>query len=185
MPPRHKPPRTAAAGRRSQRSPVRQLLLLGGIALAGGIVVAALQTIQERARASDHFVTVYRVHGCTCVFSWVDSLEAAGFTVRVVELRSLTTVRSTMQTPASLHGCHVGSYLTYFVEGHVTPDALKALASRHPIALGVTTETSIDAGRVHTSVADEEHSPVVLIEPGGGMLPWFEPPQLPADGGHG
>ena len=165
-------------------SPIRQLLLLGGIALAGGIAVAALQMFEERARTSDRVVTVYRLHGCTCVFSWLDSLQAAGFTVRVVELGSLTTVRSTMQTPASLHGCHLGSYLTYFVEGHVTPEALKALGSQHPIALGVTTESSIDSGRVHMSVVEEEHSSVVLVEPGGGMLPWFEPPPL-TDGDRG
>jgi len=160
-------------------------MLLGGIALAGGIAVGTFDTIEEGARTSDRVVTVYRVHGCTCVFSWVDALEAAGFTVRVVELGSLTTVRTTMQTPASLHGCHLGSYLTYFVEGHVTPDALKALATEHPIALGVTTESSIDAARVHPSVADEEHSPVVLVEPDGRMLPWFEPPPLPTEGDHG
>jgi hypothetical protein len=162
------------------------LLLLGGIALAGGLAVAALQTIQESTGTSDRVVTVYRLHGCTCVFSWVSSLEAAGFTVRVVELGSLATVRSTLHTPASLHGCHLGNYLSYFVEGHVTPDALKSLASQHPIALGVTTESSVNAGRIHTSVADEEHSPVVLVEPSGQMLPWFKPPQQPpSDGDHG
>lgn len=182
---RHRRTQAVAAGSRLQRSPVKQLLLVGGVALAGGIIVAAVQTIQERASSSDHVVTVYRMHGCTCVFSWVDSLKAAGFSVRVVELGSLTTVRSRMQTPATLHGCHLGSYLTYFVEGHVAPDALKALASQHPTALGVTTESSVDAGRVHTSVADEERSPVVLVEPGGPMLPWFTPPPLPTDGGHG
>ena len=51
-----------------------------------------------------------------------------------------------------------------------------APASHHPIALGVTTESSVNAGRIHTSVAEEEHSPVVLVEPNGKMLPWFNPP---------
>ena len=175
--------------RRHSRPPRRplakQLLWLGGIALAGGIAVATLDTIDERARTSERVVTVHRLHGCTCVFSWIDSLEAAGFTVRVVEHGSLATIRSTMQTPTNLHGCHVGSYLNYFVEGHVIPEALRSLASQHPIALGVTTATSVDAARIHTSVAEEEHSAVLLVEPSGLIVPWFEPPAPPTDGDHG
>lgn len=182
---RYRPPRPASAISRSW-SPQQKLLLLGGLALLGGIGVATLDAFEQRVRVSEQVVTVYRVHGCTCVFSWVDALRAAGFSVQVVEHTSLAAVRSTLETPDSLHGCHVGRYLNYFVEGHVAPEALKSLAANHPIALGVTTEASVGAGRIHTSIADEEHSPVVLVEPDGKMLPWFdERPTNTSDGAHG
>lgn len=87
-------------------------------------------------------------------------MEAAGFGVRVIEHQTLKTVRASLRTPASLRGCHVGAYLDYFLEGHVSPAALPVLAMQRPEGLGLATESSTGAGVSHVRIADDERSTI-------------------------
>lgn len=124
-------------------------------------------------------VKLYRTHGCRCAFAFADTLEAQGFVVRLYEYETLEYVRRSLHTPASLHGCHVGAYLDYFLEGHIAPDALRKLAQQQPSALGLATEDSVHSKRVHVSTALEEQRPVLLIERDGRLRTWFEAPNSP------
>lgn len=85
----------------------------------------------------ERVVTVYWTHECDCVAPWVAQLRKAGFIVHDFEQDGLGVQRSRMQVPRRLHGCHLGSYMGYFLEGHVTPEALKRLASERPAAEGI------------------------------------------------
>jgi len=82
-------------------------------------------------------IHVYRTHGCQCVFGWVKSLEADGFVVRLFEYETLQYVRARHHAPEDLRSCHFGTYLGYFVEGHISGSTLHWLAQRHPQGRGV------------------------------------------------
>jgi hypothetical protein len=159
----------------------KQLWIVAGLALLGGGVVGTVSVLETRSSTSPQNIVVYRLHGCSCAFPWIDSLQAAGLTVHVVERRSLAADRAILQTPPNLHGCHVATYLNYFVEGHVAPAALRLLADKHPTGIGITTAESAGAEPIHTSVAEEEHSLVLLVEPSGLTVPWFQPARALGD----
>ena len=154
----------------------KQLAVVFGVALLGAMVTAAVLTFDHLfGPPPEQVVTIHRTHGCTCAFVLANSLRAAGFEARVIEHQTLTTVRAALHTPANLRGCHVGAYLDYFVEGHVSPAALSALATQHPRGLGLATEGSANVEASHVSIALEERSPVVLIGLDGKAQPWFQP----------
>jgi len=158
-------------------SPEKQLGLVFAIALAGAaIVVAIVKPEQAFAPPPERVVTIYRTHGCICAFTLTDSLEAAGFAVHVVELPSLSGVRTSLRTPANFNGCHVGAYLDYFLEGHVSPAAISALAIQRPEGLGAATESSEHTDGSPVSIAVDERSLVMLVGSNGQARPWFQPP---------
>ena len=154
----------------------KQLTVTIVIAVLGAAVVGALLTWEQRsAPPPDRAVTIYRAHGCTCAFALAESLTAAGFEVKVVEVASLAGARATLHTTPNLRGCHVGAYLGYFVEGHVPPAALLTLAAEHPAALGIVTAASVESSAAHVSIERDQQSGVLLMEPNSSTRPWLEP----------
>lgn len=106
----------------------------------GAVIVAVVATITLLwpsffSDRPEHVVVVYWTHHCACAEPWIKSLREAGYKVRDFEQYDLQNVRTTLHTP--MHGCHLGSYLGYFLEGHVPPSALKALEQRRPEASGL------------------------------------------------
>lgn len=171
------PVRTKATAKQRRPSLKKQLAIVFGIALLGATVTAAVLSFEHLfGPPPEQRVTVHRTHGCICAFTLADSLKAAGFEVRVIEHQTLKTIRASLHTPASLRGCHVGAYLGYFLEGHVSPAALTLLAMQRPDGLGLATESSTGAGISHVSIADDERSLVMLIGPNAEARPWFQPP---------
>ena len=161
-----------------QRGPSlkKQFGVAVAIALLGATVTAVVQTFDDFfGPPPEQLVTIHRTHGCACAFTFADSLKAAGFEVRVIEHQTLKTSRASLGTPANFRACHVGAYLDYFLEGHVSPAALPALATQHPRGLGLATEGSANVEASHVSIALEERSPVVLIGLDGKTQPWFQP----------
>ena len=154
------------------------------IVVAPFAAVVALTVIKEKSlwTPAEQFVTVYRIHGCRCAFAWAKSLERDGFVVQLREFGSLKSIRRTLQTPLRFKGCHVAAYLGYFVEGHVNPAALRQLAQRRPLALGVVTETSATPTSQHVDFASEERSRVLLVEPDGKTELWFQPSRQTREG---
>jgi len=109
-------------------------------------------------------------------------LRAAGFSVSVYEYETLRYVRASLRTPPQLRGCHLGAYLDYFIEGHVSPAGLSRLAMEHPEGLGLVTENAAANAR-HVNVADDERSLVLLAQADGRLRPWFQPPLSPEEPG--
>lgn len=155
-------------------SPVARAVVVVGTAVAGAFLVMWLAITSQPT--DDKVVAVYRTHGCTCVFSWVEDLRAAGFVVRLSELRSLNNVRATLHTPPQVNGCHIGRYLGYFVEGHVGAPAIAKLALELPKASGVVTATSLRSTAPHdTALGEETRSEVMLVTEEGAATSWTPP----------
>lgn len=178
------PRRTKSSAKISQPQPslAKQLRIVLAAALLAGVVVVVLGAWEHLfPTPPERLVKIYRTHGCTCAFVFADALEAEGFIVRMYEYETLEYVRGSLHTPANLHGCHVGEFLGYFLEGHLAPPAVRKLAQQQPPALGLATEDSVDTKREHLSrsIAREEKSRVLLVERDGRARTWFEPPDDP------
>ena len=179
--PRPKSPRRVkAATKPAPPNFAKQLRIAIVAVLLVGIVGALLVSWEQLFPIPPaRLVKLYRTHGCRCAFAFADTLKAQGFVVRLYEYETLEYVRRSLHTPANLHGCHVGAYLDYFLEGHIAPDALRKLAQQQPSALGLATEDSVHSKRVPVSIAHEEQRPVLLIERDGRLRTWFEPSKSP------
>ncbi len=155
---------------------VKQLRAVAAVSIAIALAIGVMASWDRLFPVpAEQLVKVYRVHGCPCAFQWEKELEAAGFTVKMVELKSLQSVRTSNRVPKNLKGCHVASYLDYFVEGHVAPQALTKLAREHPAVTGVVTAASVEAAFHGTRPPDDEHSPVYAVAADAKLQPWFTP----------
>lgn len=154
---------------------LRRQLVLGfsfavfGAALAGG---ASWWDALYAVPAED-LIRVYRVHGCRCAFTWARALKENGFTVRVVELETLRDIRRQLAAPIELEGCHVGQYLTYFVEGHVAPAVLRTLAAKRPVARGISAAEIQQTAQPNQQINEA----VLLFDQAGHSRRWSMAPQ--------
>lgn len=126
-------------------------------------------------------VELYRTHGCRCVFTWAKSLRKQGFRVRVYELGTLDNLRSRLHAPAKFNACHVGVYMGYFLEGHVSAAALNQLTKEGTAGIGLATENAVDNVR-QVSVPEDEASDVLVIELGGRVRRWYSASGQRSDG---
>lgn len=129
---------------------------------------------------AEKLVTVYRVHGCRCAFTWARTLEAKGFTVRLHEWETLRDIRMQLSTPKGFNGCHIARYLNYFVEGHVDPAALTKLAAERPVARGISTEP-IDERNHAGRPPHDENGPTLLFDREGRTQLWFTTAAAPKE----
>lgn len=135
----------------------RQLVLGFTIALCCAAIAGGMSWWDSlHSVPAEDFVRVYRVHGCRCAFTWAHTLEENGFTVRIVELETLRDIRRQLATPKELQGCHKGQYLTYFIEGHVAPKALRKLAAEQSGARGIATVPVVDSERAENPLLQEK-----------------------------
>jgi hypothetical protein len=169
-PPRRKPAEAASPNLK------KQLWIVFGVAILVSALAVALMNLDFlRSIPPEQVIRVYRVHGCRCVFPWARALEAEGFIVRLSETETLKNTRTRLQVPESLHGCHLGDYLGYFVEGHVDASALRALAAQRPDGLGVVTEAVVGMEKEYSVSVLDERSPVLLVDRSGRTRKWFQP----------
>ena len=162
----------------------REVRIIAGVVATFALVGAAI-LLSDRSlwTAPERFVTIYRVHGCSCAFQWRNGLEQEGFTVVMHEIESLRAIRQRLRTPPEARGCHVAEFLGYFVEGHVDPAALRELSRRHPAALGLVTEASTKSEVGHVDIASETSGRVLLIGPNASTSVWFQPRPSKGTGG--
>lgn len=174
--------RTNADAKTQPPDLAKQLRIVLAAALFAGAVTAVLVGWEHLfPTPPERLVKIYRTHGCRCAFNLADSLKSEGFVVRLYEHDTLEHVRGTLRTPANLRGCHVGEFLGYFLEGHVAPAAVRKLAQREPVALGLATERSVDTESGHVAIERDENSRVMLVEQDGRVRLWFEPPSGPKE----
>lgn len=137
---------------RGEAKALRVTAVLAGLIAVGAVGIALRQAFFPGQ--PERLVTLYRVHGCRCAFTLAQKLEQAGFTVKMFEVDTLKYVRASLHAPTGLRGCHLGRFLGYFVEGHVTPDSLNRLAQLRPIGYGVAALSDIDLQPGHTRRSD-------------------------------
>lgn len=101
--------------------------------LASGTAVLATGA---RADAPPHMV-VFRDPGCGCCHTWVEHLEANGFTVTMHDAPDMTAVKARLGVPQDIASCHTGELGAYVIEGHVPAAAIKRLLAEKPQGRGL------------------------------------------------
>jgi hypothetical protein len=146
-------------------------LLFGGAAATIGVVLQNLDRL--RGIAPERVVTIYRIHGCQCAVTWAAALEQRGYVVRIWEYETLEHVRRSLGTPQQLHGCHVASYLNYFLEGHVPAKQLRRLFDQRPTAVGIVVGSS-SPQHEHARPSVSEGAQVSIVDRQGRSHEWLE-----------
>ena len=105
--------------------PTRRWALIAGAAsmLQGGTLSAAAQPV----------VTVHRDPNCGCCLGWVQHLQKAGFSTKVLETKDLEAVKTRLGVPDDLAACHTAEVLGYVIEGHVPAPALQRFLAEKPL----------------------------------------------------
>lgn len=106
--------------------------------LAGvGLIPVLLSTPVTGYAASLPLVTVTKDPNCGCCTGWAEHIEAAGFTVRIVESQNMDSLRQRLGVPSTLYSCHMAEVDGYVIEGHVPAAAIQRLLTERPSATGL------------------------------------------------
>ncbi|GAB2502266.1 DUF411 domain-containing protein [Arenimonas alkanexedens] len=112
-------------------------ILLATLLLAGAATAVAATPDTGPVDAALPLVTVHKSAYCGCCVKWVEHMQAAGFTVEVVETENMTPVKQRVGIPPGKASCHTAEVDGYFVEGHVPADDVKRLLAEKPEARGI------------------------------------------------
>lgn len=89
------------------------------------------------ARAAASSMVVHKDPNCGCCSGWIKHMQAAGFEVRVNEVRDLAPLKSRLGIPTALSSCHTAEIEGYVIEGHVPAAAIRRLLVDRPRAIGL------------------------------------------------
>ncbi|GAB4361899.1 MAG: DUF411 domain-containing protein [Gammaproteobacteria bacterium] len=79
-------------------------------------------------------ISVYRSATCGCCKSWIEHLEANGFTVRDHVEEDMSRIKTRFGVPRPAQSCHTAKIGDYVIEGHVPAEDIKrVLAEKLPI----------------------------------------------------
>jgi hypothetical protein len=99
--------------------------------------VAICTIISSTVYAAD--MTVYKSEYCGCCTEWAEQMEAAGFTLAVINSERMEQIKSQYGVPRNLQSCHTAMVDGYIVEGHVPASDIKRLISQKKNILGIAT----------------------------------------------
>lgn len=106
------------------------------LTVLGAAVAASLAFIPvSRAMEVGPEIIVFRTPVCND--GWAGSLEQAGFRVRVVDARSVESVKDDAGVPRGLRSCHTARVGHYIIEGHVPAVDIERLLKREPPVAGL------------------------------------------------
>ena len=83
-------------------------------------------------------LVVYKNAACGCCGTWIEHMEAAGFTVEVHDVEDLNSIKQQHSVGASLASCHTALIDGYVVEGHVPAEDVTRLLAERPAVLGIS-----------------------------------------------
>ena len=89
------------------------------------------------ARAAATVVEVWTGPSCGCCHTWIDHLEADGFTVTTHDGGN-SEARARLGMPLDYGSCHSALVDGYALEGHVPVREIRRLLSERPDALGLS-----------------------------------------------
>jgi hypothetical protein len=97
---------------------------------------AALVSAQRTARPA---MEVYKSPTCGCCSKWVEHVEAAGFTTKVMEIddASLDQLKTKRGVPETAQSCHTAFVNGYIVEGHVPASEIHRMLRERPAIAGI------------------------------------------------
>jgi len=116
-------------------------------------------------------ITVYKSPTCGCCSLWVEHLEANDFTVQVVEMDNVNSVKEYYRIPSELMACHTGIVDGYVIEGHVPADDIKRLLEERPEAIGLSVPgMPIGSPGMEVEGRPADNYDVMLITEGGSSV---------------
>ena len=130
------------------------------------VLALIASTLPAAALAQDQIVTVRKDPSCGCCTGWVEHLQKAGFTTKVIETQSLYRVRRRLGVPEELAGCHTAELAGYIIEGHVPAEAIWRLLQEKPSATGIAVP-GMPVGSPGMEGGAPERYDVILFGPAG------------------
>nr|WP_294847750.1 DUF411 domain-containing protein [uncultured Sphingomonas sp.] len=82
-------------------------------------------------------MTVVKSASCGCCSEWVKHVQAAGFSVKIINTDDIMTAKAKAGVPENLTSCHTALVNGYVVEGHVPAADIKKLLAAKPKAKGI------------------------------------------------
>ncbi len=107
------------------------------LGMLGAGVLLAGRRAHAAAAADLPPATLHKTESCGCCKLWVEHLQKAGFTARVVNSENLAPVKARLGVPATMGSCHTAEVGGYFVEGHVPAQDVRRLLAGKPKARGI------------------------------------------------
>ncbi len=95
----------------------------------------AAHTNESVAAASR--ITVYKSPTCSCCESWIEHMEAHGYTVESINANDLAAIKAEHAVPAQLQSCHTAIVDGYVIEGHVPAAEVTRLLEERPNVAGL------------------------------------------------
>ncbi|WP_037255826.1 DUF411 domain-containing protein [Rhodovibrio salinarum] len=117
------------------RKPISRRLALG--AVAGITATGVLASFGPVHAAEAKTMRVYKSPTCGCCERWVDYLRASGWTVEVVNLQDVSSIKKQVGLLPQLAACHTAIADGYVIEGHVPLPAIEKLVTERPDVHGI------------------------------------------------
>jgi hypothetical protein len=117
------------------------------------------------ARAAQ-VVTVHKDPSCGCCTGWVQHLQGAGFTTKMIDTRDLDPLKRRLGLPDDLAACHTAEVAGYVIEGHVPAGAIQRFLRDKPKAKGLAVP-GMPVGSPGMEGGTPERYDVILFGPEG------------------
>ncbi len=83
-------------------------------------------------------IIVYKDKYCGCCGLWADAFKKKGYSVKEVEVRDMTKIKTEKSVPLELASCHTAVLDDkYILEGHVPLESVEKLQNEKPDILGI------------------------------------------------
>jgi hypothetical protein len=100
-------------------------------------IIAPLALLASAESAVAATLLVTKTAFCGCCKVWVERMKAAGFTVEVKDVETVTPTARKLGVPDKLRSCHTAEIGGYAIEGHVPAADIKRLLAERPKAAGI------------------------------------------------
>lgn len=101
------------------------------------VLASAVSTARAAKPPALPELIVYKSPTCGCCGQWVEHLQRAGFTAKVVDTEDMAAVKRRFGVPEDAASCHTAVVAGYFVEGHVPAADIKRLLAERPAGQGI------------------------------------------------
>ena len=147
------------------------LVLLLPACTADSAPVDEVPTATVASTESSPAITVYKSPTCGCCSLWVEHLEANDFTVQVVEMDNVNSVKEYYGIPSELMACHTGIVDGYAIEGHVPAEDIQRLLEERPEAIGLSVPgMPIGSPGMEVEGRPADDYDVILVTEGGSSV---------------
>ena len=105
--------------------------------LSTALVISGTASARQTTAAAKPSVTVYKSASCGCCKQWVAHMQAAGFTVKALDVDDVEAPMKTYGVPLSLASCHTALVGGYVLEGHVPAESVQRMLREKPAIAGL------------------------------------------------